>query len=222
MLPPGACPTHPLLGMFSRKRYSHRLVTIAGTRIGREQLLATALRAIDRQVILGDEQRRCLRGSGRRACCCARSATRTVGGPRSRRTRPTASVTALTSVTSAAWRSLRELAVESPVASAAVPSRSNTATCRPSSASRRAVAAPMPRAAPVTIATAGWAVDAAPPAIGGSTAAGLMTAPPPAARARRRRSDAGSRWCPRRAATTGRRARCAESLICRPLGRRRS
>ena len=63
--------------------------------------------------------------------------------------------------------------------------------------------------APVTITTAGWAVDAAPPAIGGSTAAGLMTAPPPAARARRRRSDAGSRWCPRRAATTGRRARCA-------------
>jgi cytochrome P450 len=80
--------------------------------------------------------------------------TSTVGGPSSSATRATAAVTATSSATSAATAvadppsSLMACTVPAQSAS----SRSITPTARPSRASCRATAAPMPRAAPVTMA----------------------------------------------------------------------
>ena len=81
--------------------------------------------------------------------------TSTVGGPSSAATRATAASTCSASDTSAPTASARPPAasIASTVPFAAASSRSITATARPSAASRSAVAAPIPRAAPVTIAT---------------------------------------------------------------------
>src|SRR5690348_15961129 len=81
--------------------------------------------------------------------------TSTVGPPSSAAMRSTAAVTCSTSLTSAPTaRALPPAAsIASTVPLAWASSRSRTATANPSWASRIAVAAPMPRAAPVTTAT---------------------------------------------------------------------
>ena len=80
--------------------------------------------------------------------------TSTVGSPSSAATRSTAARTWLPSLTSAPTASARPpaSAISFTVPAQAASSRSRTATAIPSVASRRAVAAPMPRAEPVTIA----------------------------------------------------------------------
>src|SRR4051794_7797197 len=79
----------------------------------------------------------------------------TVGAPSSAATRSTAACTWSASLTSAPTASARPPAasIAWTVSLPAASSRSRTATANPSCASRRAVAAPMPRAAPVTMAT---------------------------------------------------------------------
>src|SRR6266851_719551 len=86
--------------------------------------------------------------------------TTTTGGPSSAATLPTAVSTWPASLTSAPTATARPpAAVISSTVPAQVPaSRSRTATAMPSAASRLAVAAPMPRAAPVTMATRGESV----------------------------------------------------------------
>src|SRR6516225_11297595 len=80
---------------------------------------------------------------------------RTTGGPRSAATLPTAASTWSAWLTSAPTAMARPPAsvIASTVPVQAEASRSSTATAMPSVASRVAVAAPMPRAAPVTMAT---------------------------------------------------------------------
>jgi hypothetical protein len=79
----------------------------------------------------------------------------TVGAPSSAATRATAASTASLSHTLAPTASARPPtpSIASTVFLPADSSRSRTPTANPSCASRRAVAAPMPRAAPVTMAT---------------------------------------------------------------------
>src|SRR6185312_6268003 len=81
--------------------------------------------------------------------------TRTTGGPSSAATLPTAASTWSAWLTSAPTANARPPAavIASTVPAQVAPSRSSTATALPSPASLRAVAAPMPRAAPVTMAT---------------------------------------------------------------------
>src|SRR3954469_15945215 len=88
--------------------------------------------------------------------------TSTVGPPSSAAIRSTAAVTCSASLTSApAARPVPPAAsIVSTVPLAWPSSRSRTATANPSAASRIAVAAPMPRAAPVTMATRGVALPA--------------------------------------------------------------
>ena len=80
--------------------------------------------------------------------------TSTVGSPSSSATRPTACATWSLLLTSAPTASARPpaSAISFTVPAHAASSRSRTATAIPSAASRSAVAAPMPRAEPVTIA----------------------------------------------------------------------
>jgi hypothetical protein len=80
---------------------------------------------------------------------------RTVGGPSSSATRCTAAATAPASLTSAPTPSAVPPApsIAATVSAQLDSFRSTTATANPSSANRLATAAPMPRAAPVTIAT---------------------------------------------------------------------
>src|SRR6267154_1627196 len=80
---------------------------------------------------------------------------RTTGGPSSAATLPTAVATCSASLTSAPTATARPPAavIASTVGAQALASRSRTPTAMPSEASRLAVAAPMPRAAPVTMAT---------------------------------------------------------------------
>src|ERR1035437_8585854 len=81
--------------------------------------------------------------------------TRTAGGPSSATTLPTAASTWSAWLTSAPTANARPPAdvIASTVGSQALASRSSTATASPSVARRRAVAAPIPRAAPVMMAT---------------------------------------------------------------------
>src|SRR5579875_1892392 len=81
--------------------------------------------------------------------------TSTVGAPRPLATRPTAASTWSRLLTSAATASARPPAsvISLTVPAQEASSRSSTPTAIPSAARRRAVAAPMPRAAPVTMAT---------------------------------------------------------------------
>src|SRR5690348_5170406 len=80
---------------------------------------------------------------------------RTTGGPSSAATLPTAVATCSASLTSAPTATARPppAVIASTVGPQAPTSRSSTPTAMPSEASRLAVAAPMPRAAPVTMAT---------------------------------------------------------------------
>src|SRR4051812_19206090 len=88
--------------------------------------------------------------------------TSTVGPPSSAATRSTAALTCSASLTSAPTaRAFPPAAsIASTVLLAWPSSRSRTPTANPSAASRTAVAAPMPRAAPVTMATRGVALPA--------------------------------------------------------------
>ncbi len=87
--------------------------------------------------------------------------TRMVGAPSSAAMRSIAACTWASSETSQPTASARPPAavICSTVSLQAASSRSMTATARPSAASRTAVAAPMPRAAPVTTATRCSVVD---------------------------------------------------------------